>query len=292
VGWLASRTMRPYRWLAGVLAVVVLLAITDFDNNITAGLTDIPVAAMVTLTAALLCLRRLGRAQLPLVALAAALSVLTKPSALPALAGLGAAVLLGPRSGLRQRAAPALALALGVGGALLYDLDQARYVHQSLWAFLSGYTKSAGSDYYAHLADQIRGRVLLDGAWFGPDLRLLLVFAFVYAVLRMFISRHRLAVSIALPVAAIWSWLGPHLAGEHGIRVGILGTGNGTEQIAVLVVAASLLFALQAPADSVPDRLRLARLLVWAAPTFALWANGYVFETRALAPAFGRRSCF
>lgn len=87
VGWLASRTIRPYRWLAAVLAVVVLLAITDFDNNITAGLTDIPVAAMVTLTAALLCLRRLGRAQLPLAALAAALSVLTKPSALPALAG-------------------------------------------------------------------------------------------------------------------------------------------------------------------------------------------------------------
>lgn len=286
VGLLARTVAPPYRRLAAALAIVLLLLLTYFDQYVAAGLTDIPVTAMVALTAVVLCTHRLGRARLPLLAAAACLSVLTKPSALSALAGLGGAFLLGSRAGLRRRAYAVAALCLGVGGGLLYDLDQARYSHVSLWTFLSGYTGSQGSAYYARLADQLRSRVLLDTAWLGEDLRLLLVFALVYAVLRLFVSRHRLAVGVALPVAWVWSWLGPHLAGARGLRVGILGTGGGTEQIAVLVLAASLLLALNAPADAVPDRLRLARLLVWATPTLALWANGYVFEPRALAPAW------
>ena len=106
VAWLASRTAPQYRRFAAALAVVVVATISYFDRFIAAGLTDVPVAAMTSVTAALLCIRRLGRAQLPLVGLAAALSVLTKPSALPALIGLGAAVLIGPRSDCADEPSP------------------------------------------------------------------------------------------------------------------------------------------------------------------------------------------
>ncbi len=286
IAWLASRTAPQYRRLAAALAVVVLLLLTYFDQYIAAGLSDIPVAAMVSLTAAFAVMRRLGRARLWLVGVAAALSVLTKPSALPALVGLGAAVLIGSRSGLSQRGRTAAALAAGIGVGLLYDLSQARYLHISLMTFLTGGSSGGTASFYTLLAGKVRRQVLLDGSWLGQDLRLLLWFGVVYAILRLVDLSHRKSVAIALPVAAAWSWLGPHLAGASGLRVGILGTGGGTEQIAVLVLAASLLFALDAPADAVPDRLRLARLLVWAAPTLVSWAIGFVFEQRVLAPAW------
>lgn len=283
VAWLASRTGAAYRRFAAALAVVVVLTVWYFDRYIAAGLTDIPVAAMIGLTAALLCIRRLGRAQLPLVGLAAALCVLTKPSALPALVGLGAAVLIGPRSDLRRRGFALAALVLGTGVGLLYDLSQAHYVHMGLKPFL---TLGTTGGFYAQLADQNRRQVLLDGAWLGPDLRVFLWFALVYAIVRVARVGHRRAVLFALPVAAAWSWLGPHLSGAHGVRVGILGTGGTTEQIAVLVLAASLLFAVESPSDVVPDRLRLARLLVWAIPTLVLWGMNAVYDTRLLAPAW------
>lgn len=283
VARLAARTAQPYRKLAVALAVVLLLTLSYFEIYIAAGMTDVPVAAMVGLTAALLVARRLGRAQLPFVALAAALAVVTKPSALVSLVGLGAAVLLGSRSGLLRRAYAAGALAAGIALALLYDYTQARYVHTGLVHFVK---LDSGTGFYGRLADQMRRGVLLDGSWLGPDLRVLLCFALVYALIRLVVSSHRLAVAIALPFAAGWSWLGPHLAGEHGLRVGILGTGTGTEQIAILVLTASLLFALDAPAAAVPDRLRLARLLVWAFPTLVSWGDYAVFDDRLLSPAW------
>jgi hypothetical protein len=283
VAWLAGRTAQPYRRLAAALAVVLLLMVPSFETYIAAGLTDIPVAAMIAVTAALLVARRLGRAQLPLVTLAAALSVLTKPSALPSLAGLGAAVLLGARSDLRRRAFACLALALGSILALLYELSQARYVHVGLLSFLEDGTTGS---FYSGIANQDRHHVLFDGAWLGPDLRVLLWFAFAYAIVRLVVPSHRRAVAVAFPVAVVWSWLGPHIAGEHGLQVGILGTGAGTERIAVLVLAASILFAFDAPAAVVPDRLRLARLLVWALPTLVVWGADAVYDDRLLAPAW------
>src|SRR4051812_26611071 len=68
LGWLAACIAPRYRWLAATLAALCLLMVTPFDVNIAAGLTDVPVAALVTLTAALLVGgRKLGRFQLPLV---------------------------------------------------------------------------------------------------------------------------------------------------------------------------------------------------------------------------------
>src|SRR5260221_13549619 len=279
--WLAARSSRNDRRFAAALAVVVLLLVTPLERYVAAGLSDVPAAAMVAATAALLLARRLGRAQLPLVAIAATLSVLAKPSALPALAGLAAAVLLGPRIDLRRRALAAGAIAAGTAVGLLYDVAQARYVHASLFGFLTNGTDG----FYAQLADADRRRVLLDGSWLGGNLRVLLAFGIAYAAARLFL-RHRLAVVIALPGAVLWSWLGPHLSGTPGFRVGVLGVGGWLPQAAVLVLAASLLFALAAPEVSIPSRLQLARALVWALPPFVVWMLRVVYDTRLLAPAW------
>jgi hypothetical protein len=283
VAVLAGRATPPYRKLSIALAVLLLLTLSYFEIYMAAGLTDVPVSAMIALTAAVLVIPRLGRARLPLVALAAALAMVTKPSALPSLVGLGIAVLIGSRAGLRRRSYACGALAAGVALSLVYDYSQARYTHLTLIHFIK---LDSGSGFYETLADSVRRGVLLDGAWLGPDLRVLLWFAFAYAVVRIVGIRHRLAVAIALPVAAIWSWLGPHMAGAHGVRVGIFNTGTNAEEIATLVLVGSIVFALWAPEEAVPDRLRLLRLMIWAFPTLVAWGRYVPFDDRLLAPAW------
>jgi hypothetical protein len=58
------------------------------------------------------------------------------------------------------------------------------------------------------------------------------------------------------------------------------------EQAAVITLAASLLFALAAPADSIPGRLELARLLVWLAPPLIVWSWFAVYTDRLASPAW------
>jgi len=299
IGVVAANVAPRYRRLSAALAIAVLLVVTYFEQYVAAGLTDIPMAAMIALTAAVATSPRLGRFQLPLLAVVAALAVLTKRSAIPGLAGLALAILIGPRSGLRRRTELAGTLALGVGLGLVYDYTQARYLHQSLLTFLAGDSGSGGGAqtatggvngnagaYYAQLAHSLRRSVLLDGGWLGNDLRVFLWFALAYAATRVIGLRHRLAVAVSFGAAIVWAWLGPHLAGTLGARAGILGTGGTTEQLAVLVLAASLLFALAAPPDVIPDRLRLARLLVWAIPPMLVWAKDGVYAIRLLSPAW------
>jgi hypothetical protein len=237
---------------------------------------------MVALCAVTLVARRLGRAQLPLVAVTACLALLTKPSAFPALVGLGAAVLVGPRADLRRRGLAAGALALGTAVALVYDEVQARYVHMGLRTFMT-----TGTDgFYAALGDARRRDTLLDGGWLGGALRVLLVFALLYAVARLILRSHRVAVLAAFPIAVLWSWLGPYLAAdEASVRVGLLGYSS-LQQVVVLLFAASLLFAFLAPNDVAPPRLELARLLVWAAPPLVIWAIYGVYDIRLAAPAW------
>ena len=272
---------RRYAQLAAAVAVALLITLTSFERYIASGLSDVPVAAMLALTAALLCVRRLGRARLPLVGLGACLSLLTKPSASTALLGLAAAVLVGPRADIRRRLPAAGAIAVGTVVALVYDLVQARYVHLGLRTFMT-----TGTDgFYAALSAQRRHDVLLDGSWLGADLRIMLWFAIAYSLVRLLPrSTHRIAVCVALPVALVWSWLGPRLAGSSG---GFVSGSEGTwQRIAVVVLAAAVLFALAAPGDAIPDRLDLARLLVWAAPALVVWSWYAVYDVRLLSPAW------
>jgi len=52
------------------------------------------------------------------------------------------------------------------------------------------------------------------------------------------------------------------------------------------VLVACLLFALQAPTDSIPERESLLRLLVWAVPPTAVWAAYAVYDVRLLSAAW------
>jgi hypothetical protein len=281
VAYVAARTVRNNRRLAAGLAAIVVVLTASFTRDIAAGLSDIPTAAMVAVTAAVAVSRRLGRAQAPLLALAAALATLTKPSALPALLGLVAAACLGGRADLRRRAVRAIAIAAGMGIGLACDEAQAAYVHVGLREFLT-----TGSDgFYASLADADRKRVVFDGAWLSPELRVLMVFALSYALVRLVLA-HRRAVAVAFTLALPWSWLGPHLAGDHGVRAGILGTGSWLVQIGVIVLALFLLLAIDAPPGAIADRLLLARGLVWLAPPLVVWVLRVVYDNRLLAPAW------
>jgi hypothetical protein len=279
IAWRSVATR--YAQLAAAVAVAILITLASFERYINSGLSDIPVAAMLAVTAALLYVSRLGRARLPLVGLAACLSLLTKPSALIALLALGASVLVGPRANLRQRLPAAGALAAGTAVALIYDFVQARYVHMGLRSFMT-----SGTDgFYAALSAKVRHDVLLDSSWLGADLRLLLSFAIAYSLVRLAPrSTHRIAVCVALPVALVWSWLGPHLAGSSGGLVP--GSDGPWQRIAVLVLAASLLFALAAPSDAIASRIELARLLVWIGPILIVWSWYAVYDVRLVSPAW------
>src|SRR5207253_2111578 len=212
----------------------------------------------------------------------AMLAMLAKPSALPALVGLAVAqLLLGEswRSRLLYRIAPIVA---GLGIALLYDLSQARYVHQGLRTFLQA---GVNSDYYRTLADEARRYALLDGNWFGDGLRVAVFFALIYAVLRLVGVSHRLCVAVGVPFALFASWLGPWLAARESD--GTVGSFHSVgAALAALGTAAFLLFGLGSRDGAVVSRGELARLGIWAIPTAAAWALYGAYDFRLLAPAW------
>ena len=149
---------------------------------------------MIALTAAILYVRCLGRARLPLLGLAACLAVLTKPSALVRWRSRrgGAAR---PARRLRGLFAVVALVAGATVGLCKRQSSQARYLHMGLRAFLTDGT----GGFYASLNAHVRSDVLLDSSWLGADLRILLVFALVYALARLIPrSTHRISVGVAL----------------------------------------------------------------------------------------------
>jgi hypothetical protein len=280
LGYLGFRSPRKHGVLCGALAVGLLVTVIPFERYIAAGLTDVPAAAMLAATAALLYTKRLGRAQLPVIALVACLTQLTKPSAFVSLGGLAAAALLGSRSGLRGRVLLAGAISVGTFVAFVYDEIQARYLHLSFTTFLT-----KGTDgFYASQSAQRRTDMLLGTTWLGNDLRILMVFALVYAVIRVAGLAHRPSVVAALASALCWSWIAP----QHGGIAGglVAGTTSRAQDVGVVVLAASLLFALRASDDAVPSRIDLGRLLIWLLPPFVVWVIYAVREVRLLSPAW------
>jgi 4-amino-4-deoxy-L-arabinose transferase-like glycosyltransferase len=273
---------RPWGSLAGALAALALIATPVFASQVVSGLTDLPVAALVALSGALVWGRRPGPARAVLAGVAAALAMLAKPSALLALAGLAFAQLLVSeplRSRLLMRVAP---LAGGIAIGLVYDLVQARYVNQSLRVFLQA---GVNTDYYRALASEARRYALLDGSWFGEGLRVVAFFALAYAALRLLTVSHRSAVLAGVPLALLSSWLGPWVAADESrITVGALHSVGAAA--AAIGTAMFLGFGALASGDAVASRRDLARFAVWALPTAVAWGIYGAYDFRLLAPGW------
>ena len=275
IGWKTAG--RRDAALTAALAVGLLTLSPVFERYIASGLSDVPVAAMVALTAAIVFVRARLRVALPLLAAASAATVLAKPPGLVSLAALAGANLIGPTLERRRRATTSGAIGLGAVIALIYDELQAHSVHLGLHAFLT-----TGNDgFYAALASEHRRATLLDTAWLGANVRPILVFALVYALARVARASHRASVLAGFVAASIWTIVGPHLAHSgDGIPIG------SAQGLALLALVACLLFALEAPAESIPSQADLLRLLVWAVPPAAVWAVYAVYDVRLLSAAW------
>jgi 4-amino-4-deoxy-L-arabinose transferase-like glycosyltransferase len=273
---------RPWGRLAAALAALAVIATPTFALNVVSGLTDVPVAALVALTGALVWGGRPTAGRAAAVGVVATLAMLAKPSALLALLGLALAQLFlhEPwRARLLYRVAP---VAAGIGAGLVYDLFQARYVHQGLRTFMQA---GVNTDYYRSLASEARPYAMLDGAWFGDGLRISAFFALAYALLRLVGLRHRASVSIGVPVALLASWLGPWIAArESQLSVGSLHSPGAAA--AAVATAAFLAFAVLSYGEAVAARAELGRLLIWALPTAVAWIVYGAYDLRLLAPAW------
>jgi hypothetical protein len=280
--WLV-RQERDWGIFAGLLAALALLATPVFATQMMSGLTDIPVAALVALTGALVWGRRPSAARACFAAGTALLAMLAKPSALLALVGLALAQLPVFGESWRGRVLyRILPLTVGVGAGLAYDLTQARYVHQGLRSFLQ---TGVSSDYYRTLSNEARRYAVFDGNWFGDGLRVAAFFAILYLVLRVIGAPHRLAVLVGAPAALFASWLGPwYAARQSQVSVGALHSAGAA--VAAFGTAAFLSLGLLADREGVASRGELARFGVWALPTALAWVVYGAYDERLLAPGW------
>ena len=273
---------RAWGRLAACLAALALVATPVFAQQVVSGLTDIPVAALVALTGALLWGRRPSVVHAVAAGVAAALAMLAKPSAFLALIGLGLALFLldgAVRSRVLYRVVP---VAAGIGLGLVYDATQAHHTHQGLQSFMQAGVNSA---YYRSLADTSRRYAVFDGAWFGDGLRVAAFFALVYLLLRVVGLRQRLAAAAGVPLALLCSWLGPWIAAhESQASVGSLHSAGAA--VAALGTAVFLAAGAVAFDDAVATRRELVALAVWAAPTAVAWAVYGAYDQRLLLPAW------
>jgi hypothetical protein len=264
-----------------VLAVAGILGSSVFAAYVAAGMADVPVAATAAVTGALLWSPGIGRAYAPLVAVAAAATVLAKPTGLLSLAGLAAAtlVLLYRRNAVGRLALGLGALALGAALGLTYDIVQAHRLGETLNAFL----RAGNSDFYLAQGRAARGDAVLDAAWLGEGVRLLLLFGVLYAVGRAAGLRAKLALAAAGPVAILWSVVGPAVA-DDAAPYPFAHFGLGV--LAYLLIAASLLAAPWLGTEDHLDRRAYSALLVWAAPGVIAWLAYRADAQRFLSPAW------
>jgi len=277
--WLLARSLSSNadaRATLPPLAAGSVLASAVFATYVAAGMTDVPVAAMVAATGAAVWSERLGFGRVLLVAALAAAAVLTKPTALVALVGLVVAVVVvfGRRS-LRTLGA----MGAGVVVALLYDAWQASRLNESVLDFLS-----AGNDaFWRERGEAARWEALARAEWFGAGLRLLVLYGIAHALARVAGARPQVALGAAAVVAVCWSLTGPIVA-DGTTPYPFDGSVPG--MAAWLVLAAAMVVApFFARADIVPRRV-YAALLLWLAPMAVAWAWQRADEVRHLAPAW------
>ena len=273
---LAGRVLDGSRELVRPLAVGAILGSSVFAAYVAAGMADVPVAATAALAAAALWSRRLGRARLPLVALAAAATVLAKPNGLFALAGLVLATVVMLR---RDRLSGLIAAAVGATAALSLDAVNAHRVGDSLYAFL----RAGNGDYWLARGRAARADAVLRADWLGEGTRPILLFGLVYAVARVAGARTRLALGLAAPIAIVWSIAGPIAADDHA-PYPFAHVGLGT--VAYVLVAASLVAAPFVAREDPIARRTYAALLLWAAPAVVAWLAYRADATRFLSPAW------
>jgi hypothetical protein len=276
---LAGRLARTgdERVLLRGFATGAVLASSVVATYVAAGMADLPVAAAATATAVALWSSQLGRARAPLVALAAAATLLGKPTGLLALVGLAAAALVLRDRG--RRLDGLAGLAAGTALALVYDTVEAHRIGDSLYGFL----RAGNADYWTARGRAARWDATVRAEWLGAGLRLVLLFGLLHAVARVAGARTRTALAIAGPLAIAWSVVGPIVA-DGGVPYPFDRFGPGL--LAYLLVAGSILAApLAAPSDPFDRRLYLA-LLLWVAPGAVAWLAYRADEVRFLSPAW------
>ena len=267
--WFIARRLADSR-AGGELAASIAVGIavsSVFATFVASGMTDVPVAATVAVTAALLWSGLRPAVRMPLVALAAAATVLAKPTGLVALCGLGfAAIVLTWPLGRSTRLYGLASAVVGGLGGLSYDIVEAHRSHWTLMRFL----KSGNTEFYLAKGAAARGDQLLRASWTGDAPRLLVLFGLVYAVARVTGIRQRLALGIAGPAAIIWSVAGPIAADgstpypfANGVSIGLVCW------LALAAILAALPFLR--PAAETLDRRVQAALLCWLVPGFASW---------------------
>ena len=280
LAWLVSA--RPWGRIAAAVAVLLVLATPVYAAQVVSSLTDVVVAAMLALTAALAVrLPPRGRT-LPLAGMAAMLAVLAKPSALLALIGIAASQLLAKeplRERMLRRVVP---LAAGTAIGFSYYVIQAARTHNGLRPFLEA---GVTGPYYSHLAAATRRLGILDLAWFGELLRSVLLFALLYTVGRLAGAAHRATVLAAVPAVAVLSWFLPWIGGrESHLSVGAFA--NASSVAAWMITCCVLLAAAWAPDEAVPTRRELLLFVLWAVPPLVAWMAYATYDTRLLSSAW------
>jgi hypothetical protein len=280
VWWLARGNGDQLR---AALAVIAVVSIPTFTGEALMGLTDVPAAAMVAVTAALALRPPPGRLAAAALTVSALLAALTKPTTLVALVPLTVYVALHPTQGGMQRprrrgSAGPLAAGLLVG--VLYDLTMAIRFHESLRAFLRSGT---GDGLWAQRAASARWHALLDLGMLGPALRLPLAYGIVYASLSLLGLRHRRAAVSALLSALAWSIFSAALTGP-GVDPGSFSSPDAL--FATVGIAIVLAVGTAASDDDVPSRADLGACLVLVIPPILVWAYGASYTDRLASAAW------
>lgn len=261
-----------WRW-----ACLLPFAIPDFLTWCAAGTTDVPAAALLAATGAVLLGHGRPVPRALLVLLLSASAALTKPTAIPSLVGLACAAaaswpgIASTRRRFLEGVLPILS-GLGVAGAYFAWLASRLGipVRSAIVGELDGY--------YADLASRARWSALYVPSWLGPAASPL-VAAAVLALVMALTLRRPVRLTRCLAAVAVLV-LGGRLASAGS---GAFGSRGLLVSIAILVLAAA---AAHGTAVARPEGAHAFFFLLWAAPPCLVWIAYLGYDSRLLSPAW------